>query len=162
MLRQDAMIRWMVDSDSKRVLEIERASFSNPWTSDEMRSTRMRRDCIPLVAEMANYASEPAAIKGFLFYELHVSQFRIVNMAVDPDFRGRGIGTSLINRLIDKLSPLRRRVIKIAVSEENLQMHLFLRTRGFKAKRVLRNHSWDENRKRVDAYEFEFTLGEVV
>ena len=54
-----------------------------------------------------------------------------------PSYRRRGIGEQIIAKLKGKLAPQRRRKILLDVWDANLDCHLFLKSQGFRAVRVL-------------------------
>lgn len=142
-------IRWLIRRDMEEVLAAERASFEFPWTEEEFLSCLRQRNCIGTVAELDH------EIVGFMIYELHQSMLRILNFAVAPRFRRRGVGRQMVQRLIDKLSQQRRREIVLEVRETNLSAQLFFAQCGFRALSVLRNH-YDDTLE--DAYYMRYSL----
>ena len=92
-------IRWLIRRDMDSVLSIERSSFEFPWTEEEFLSCLRQRNCIGTVAEVDH------EIVGFMIYELHQSMLRILNFAVSPDARRKGVGGQMVQRLIDKPEP---------------------------------------------------------
>ena len=94
-----------------------------------------------------------------MIYELHKNRLHLLNFAVAPGHRRRGIGTQMIAKLIGKLASHRRSKISLAVRERNLAAQIFFRTQDFKATRVLRNYYEDSGE---DAFQMELDLGEEV
>lgn len=142
-------IRWLIRRDMDEVLSIERGSFEFPWTEEEFLSCLRQRNCIGTVAELDH------EIVGFMIYELHQSMLRILNFAVLPSARRKGVGRQMVQRLIDKLSQQRRREIVLEVRETNLSAQLFFAGCGFRALSVLRNH-YDDTLE--DAYYMRYSL----
>ena len=142
-------IRWLIRRDIDEVLAIERGSFQFAWNEEEFLCCLRQRNCIGTVAELDH------KIVGFIIYELHKSMLRIMNFAVAPDFRRRGIGQQMVQRLIDKLSQQRRREIVLEVRETNVPAQLFFAKGGFRAVTVLRNHYGDTLE---DAYYMRYCL----
>ncbi|MGH7129283.1 MAG: GNAT family N-acetyltransferase, partial [Planctomycetaceae bacterium] len=101
------------------VLDIERHSFEHAWTEEDFLSCLRQRNCIGMVAEHNH------EIVGFMIYELHKSRLRILNFAVAPQLRRRGVGMQMVQRLVDKLSQQRRSEIVLEVRETNLDAQLF-------------------------------------
>lgn len=120
-------IRWMIRRDMEEVLAIERASFASPWTEHEFVRTLRHRNAIAKVAE------DGERITGFVLYELEKTWIELVNLAVHPEFRGRGLGRDLVGELVRKLSAQRRRAIVADVGERNLDGQRFLAACGFRA-----------------------------
>lgn len=148
-MKTNPHIRWMIRRDMARVLEIESGSFPHPWTEDDFICCLRQRNCIGMVAE------EGEEIMGFMIYELQKNALVLLNFAVDPRYRYRGIGRAMIENLIDKLKHQRRSYLTLHVSDENLGTHLFLRRMGFRAIQVERDFFESPVQ---DAYKFRYTL----
>ena len=84
-------------------------------------------------------AERDERIVGFMIYELHKTRLHILNFAVNPEFRRRGIGAQMVDKLVGKLSHQRRTRILLEVRETNLEAQLFFRSSGFRAVSVLRD-----------------------
>ena len=126
-------IRWMIRRDMPAVLAIEGASFEFPWDNDDFTRCLRQRNCIGMVAEQDD------EVVGFMIYELHKNRLHILNFAVDPNARRRGVGAAMCDKLVGKLSHDRRNRIMLEVRETNLDAQLFFRSLGFKAISVLRD-----------------------
>jgi len=142
-------IRWLIRRDMPDVLGIERACFEHAWSEEDFLCCLRQRNCIGMVAEQDHQ------IVGFMIYELHKLTLRILNFAVDQESQRGGIGSRMIERLVDKLSQQRRREIILEVRETNLDAQLFFRSQGFRALGVLREH-YDDTAE--DAYSMIFRL----
>ncbi len=142
-------IRWLKRCDMPEVLYIERSCFARPWSEEDFICRLRQRNCIGMVAEL-----EPR-ILGFMVYELHKSTIRLLNVAVDPAMHRYGIGTQMVNRLVEKLSQQRRSEVILEVRETNLDAQCFFRSQGFKAISVLHGHYEDT---REDAYVMRYRL----
>lgn len=94
---------------------------------------------------------------GFMIYELHKDKVHILNFVVSPAFRRIDIGTSMIEKIVKKLSKLGRQEIIVVVGESNLPAQLFFKKMSFKAVLVLRGHYDDADE---DAYVFRFSLND--
>jgi len=73
---------------------------------------------------------------GFMLYELHKTSLRVVKFAVHPNERRQGIGSQLVERLVDKLKQQRRTEIEIAIPEASLAAQLFFAACGFVAEEI--------------------------
>ena len=140
-------IRWMIRRDMPEILEIENSSFEFPWSDDDFIRCLRQRNCIGMVAECDD------RVVGFMIYELHKTRLHVLNLAVHPDFRRRGIGTQMAEKLISKLSQERRSRILLEIRETNLPAQLFFRQIGFRAVSVLRDFYEDTTE---DAYLMQF------
>lgn len=131
----DAPIRWLIRRDMRDVLRIEDESFDCGWTEEDFLCCLRQRNCIGMVAEHNH------SVVGFMIYELHKAQFNVLNLAVDPQYRNCGVGTQMMDRLIDKLvnGANRRTRIELEVRERNLPAQLFFQKCGFRAEHVVRD-----------------------
>jgi len=140
-------IRWMIRRDMPEVLDIERGSFEFPWFEEDFIRCLRQRNCIGMVAEHGE------RVVGFMIYELHKTRLHILNFAVAPEFRRRGVGKQMIEKLIGKLSSQRRTRITLEVRETNLPAQLFFKSASFRAVTVLRAYYEDSPE---DAYLMQF------
>lgn len=145
----NVQIRWLIRRDMADVLEIERQSFENVWTEEDFLCCLRQRNCIGMVAEVDHQ------VVGFMIYELHKSRLRVLNFAVAPNVRRCGVGSQMVQRLVDKLSQQRRKEIVLEVRESNLDAQLFYQNQGFMAFGVLRKHYDDTDE---DAYVMRYRL----
>ena len=140
-------IRWMIRRDMPEVLDIEQASFEFPWSEEDFIRCLRQRNCIGMVAEHGE------RVVGFMIYELHKTRLHILNFAVATEFRRRGVGRQMIDKLVSKLSSQRRTRITLEVRETNLPAQLFFRSAAFRAVTVLRAYYEDSPE---DAYLMQF------
>ena len=136
-------IRWMIRRDMPEVLDIESRSFEFPWSEEDFIRCLRQRNCIGMVAEYDE------RVVGFMIYELHKNRLHILNFAVRPEFRRRGVATAMVKKLNGKLSQQRRNRILLEIRETNLGAQLFFRDSGFRAISVLRDFYEDTTE---DAY----------
>lgn len=140
-------LRWMLERDLAEVLAIEQASFAFPWGEADFVQLLCRRNCTGMVAEFGDH------VVGMYIYMYHRDRIELLNLAVQPEFRHRGVGRQMIETLAGKLSPERRNHIVLCVRETNLPGQLFFRAVGFRAAAVLRGHFQDTGE---DAYGMEY------
>ncbi len=120
-------VRWMIHRDLPEVLFTEQISKEDAWGEEDFLRCLRNRDCIGMVAE------EDEKVVGFMIYELHENKLFLLNFAVHPLFRKRGVGMQMAGKLIDKLSSHRRTRITLEIRETNIEALLFFQTNGFKA-----------------------------
>jgi ribosomal-protein-alanine N-acetyltransferase len=143
-------VRWLIRKDMREVLDIENHSFPKAvWTEDDFLSALRQRNCIGMVADVCG------EVVGYMIYELHNEQLRLLNFAVNQSFRRQGIGAQMIHRLKQKLSQQRRKRIVFEVRETNMDALRFFRTMGFKAYALLPGFYSDTTE---DAISMRFTL----
>ncbi len=144
-------IRWMIRRDMPEVLGIENGSFEFSWSEDDFIRCLRQRNCIGMVAEYDE------RVVGFMIYELHKNQLHVLNFAVRPDIRRRGVGRQMVEKLIGKLSQQRRNRVLLEIRETNLAAQVFFRNLGFMATSVLRDY-YDDTTE--DAYVMQYRYRE--
>lgn len=90
------MIREMTTSDIPGVLEIEKTLQGRQWTSRAFEESLQQEYTFFYVAE------EEGAIAGYCCIERLYEEAEIVNVAVDPQLRRRGIGDELLDRALEE------------------------------------------------------------
>jgi len=144
-------IRWMIRRDMADLLRIERAAFDFPWFEEDFVRCLRQRNCIGFVATIGE-----EDVVGFMVYEFHRTRLDLINFAVDPDYRGVGVGSQMLEKLIGKLSDNKRTRITLAVRETNLPAQKFFASHGFRAVNVLRDYYDEAEHGAEDAYLFHF------
>jgi ribosomal-protein-alanine N-acetyltransferase len=151
------------------VLRIERESFAHPWSAaDWIGELRVRRT-IGIVADASGLwlgeqcpldPQSAQAVVGFMVYRAEPLHVEIVNFAVAPQYRRRGVGRAMAKMLRLKLSQQGRREILVPVSEHNLDGQLFWRALGYRAVDIWPAWFDDGPPEPADAYVFRLGLGE--
>lgn len=164
-------IRWMIKRDMPSVMEIERASFSEPWLEKDFIKCLRTRNCIGMVCERfeseTDYTQAACAntyidVAGFMVYELNKRYFNILNFAVNPAFRRQGVGTAMFNKIANKLSPERRIRLHADVRVDNLDAAAFFLKMGCRQVGILEGKYLYEDGSREDARELRYlSLGNV-
>jgi len=89
----DGTIAWAAwDADLDAILEIDRASFADPWTRAMYAEERghPERSCL------AVWRSADGAVAGYISFWVVVDEVHINNVAVRPEARTHGIGRRLV------------------------------------------------------------------
>ncbi|KKS06848.1 MAG: ribosomal-protein-alanine N-acetyltransferase [Candidatus Staskawiczbacteria bacterium RIFOXYD1_FULL_39_28] len=134
---------WLVRKHLPEVIAIENESFEFSWPeNDFLCCLRTRRDVGRVVL------SEDRVV-GFVIYGLYSDFSHVINLAVAPNFRRKGVGSQIITELYASLPWRKRNRIVTEVRERNLAAQLFFRTNGFVAQDVLHNY-YDDSPE--DAY----------
>jgi ribosomal-protein-alanine N-acetyltransferase len=98
----------MVPGDLPEVVAIERASFPNPWTGPLFLQELQVGFSRTIVAR-----DRDAAIVGYLCRWLVADEIHVLNVAVAPRARGRGLGAALLRRVLDEAAV--RRVVAVTL-----------------------------------------------
>lgn len=155
-------IRWMIRRDLPEVCEIEQKAFDFSWTEEEFIQCLRIRNCIGMVAYIQNRKiPSEEKIVGYMLYELFKNRLRLLNFAVDYDYRLNGVGRAMIQKLIDKLSSHRRSKIVLALRESNLDAQIFFRSMGFRASKILHNF-YPQNGENAYVFKFQLQNSEVL
>ncbi len=93
-------IRRMKPEDVPQVLEIEKSCFSNPWS----RETFLGEIQNGIISHPIVVIERPTdRVVGYVVYWRVQDDVQINNVAVHPDWRGRGIGEALLSSVIEKM-----------------------------------------------------------
>lgn len=95
------MIRRMTAEDIEQVLEVERASFHDPWSKEVFNATLLLPYAYYYVAEIQT-PDAGTRIIGECGVRDIVGEGEITNVAVHPDFRGLGIAARMFGTLIEE------------------------------------------------------------
>ena len=89
-------LRRLEPRDLDAVEEIERESYPTPW-SRSMFDAELRK---PSSLALGAFA-EDGDLVGYAFVSRYVDAWHVMNVAVAPEFRRRGIASALLERLFD-------------------------------------------------------------
>lgn len=119
-------IREIFPSDISRLVEIEKASFTSPWTKEMLKVQINSPSAFNLAIESKNY------VVGYIMCILASDECHVLNFAVDPKLRRRGFGSKLFSFALSKLKKRGIRSVYLEVRESNLPaINLYLKF-GFK------------------------------
>ena len=92
-------LRRLALADLLAIEEIERRSYPTPWSRSMFAGELAKPSSICLGAFEAE--GEEGALVGYLIVSRYVDAWHVMNVAVDPEHRGRGVATMLLERLFD-------------------------------------------------------------
>lgn len=145
-------MRYMTTCDLPHVARIEALSYADPWTEDDFALAARERNVVCYVAERPGDA-QPI---GYAVICFERGAIRMLNLAVDPGNRRRGVGEAMVNRLVGLLKSHKKTDLVLNVSDENLAAHLFLKQVGFVAEGVRRGGPGE-----ADQYLFRWCIPEA-
>lgn len=125
------MIRKFKFSDLPRILEIEKKSFKNPWLKWEFKWWWFRKNFNFLVYEIED------RVVGYIIFS---SRGDIANIAVDLNYRRKGIATKLVKEVIDEIDQA-----QVEVRESNQIAQKFYQSLGFRKKTRIPKYYGDED-----------------
>ena len=146
----EVRIRPMTEADLGRVLEIERASFTVPWTPATFAGLIRRDDSHLRVAEV------DGVVVGYTAVWIVVDQAELGDIAVEAAWRGRGIGARLLAAAIDLVRERGVRELYLEVRVSNDGARRLYERHGF---RVVGRRPRYYVRPREDALVLRLELG---
>lgn len=124
-----ATIRPATWEDVPLVAAIESESFSDPWSERSFGEILLASAAIFLVAA----PSESRSIAGYVIALVVQNEGEILNLAVAPDFRRRGLGGELLDAGLSAVHARGARDIFLEVRESNQAALALYGSRGFSA-----------------------------
>lgn len=119
-------------TDLLRLLEIERASFEQPWSKEDFLDFLSDKKCLGITARAEG------RIVGFAMVSMLPRAIELFAIAVHPDYRRKGIGSALLSNLKEKLNKHKPKLVA-EVRDSMLPVHLFLKANNLTATEVLRD-----------------------
>lgn len=138
--KKDAVtIALMRTDDLDRVLAIEQASFSTPWSKNLFLSEFRNRPISNLLVALLQGQPERIVVGYCIFWLVH-DEMHILNIAVDPTFRRRGIAHALARTAL--LFAIKKGSVRamLEVRESNMQARLMYAGLGFIATYVRKKY----------------------
>lgn len=136
----DIVIREMTIEDIDQVLEIEKDSFTTPWSRDAF---------IVEVTEnmLAKYivADLGGMVVGYGGIWIIIDEGHVTNIAILKDYRGLGIGKKILEGLIYICSERNINAMTLEVRESNEIAKSLYRQYGFKEYGIRPNYYADDN-----------------
>ena len=111
--------------DVARVAEIERESFSDPWSRDAFQSLLVSPAVVFAVATVAE------RVAGYVVMWLAADEGEIANLAVASDVRRQGMGSVLLAHAVDVGRVSGTAVIFLEVRESNVAARALYASHGF-------------------------------
>lgn len=127
-------IRSMRWEDLPTVLRIEEQSYEFPWT------LAIFRDCLR-VGYVCRVLEGPGGVIGHGLMSVGAGECHLLNICVQPDYQRRGLGTRMVEHLLDEA---RRRGVRMALLEVRVSNQV--------AYRIYQRLGFDEIGLRKDYY----------
>jgi len=134
-------LRRLVLGDLREIEEIERRSYGTPWSRSMFAGELAKPSSICLGAFGANEQED--RLVGYLIVSRYVDAWHVMNVAVDPDHRSRGIATMLLERLFELTADDARRGYTLEVRVSNATAIALYERLGFEARGIRRGYYTD-------------------
>ena len=103
----------MNSSHVAQVAELEKICFSDPWSEKSIASELDNKLAFWLVA------AEGDTVAGYIGSQTVIDETDMMNVAVHPDFRRKGIAEALVNTLVENLQKMGSRCLTLEVRASN-------------------------------------------
>lgn len=120
------IIRSMDSQDIFSVLEVEKRSFTIPWSEEMFRIELQNPNCLYFVAEISN------VIVGYVGLWIIVDEGHISSIAVDPSYRRLKIGRALMQNIFDIAQKKQLKGLTLEVRASNIGAIELYKSFGFK------------------------------
>lgn len=101
-------------ADLQEVLILERASFPHPWSEEHILNEIHSSHSFPLLARL-----EDGTCAGYICPMLVLDEGQILNVAVQPSCRGRGVGKMLLEAVLELFREKGATVVYLEVRPTN-------------------------------------------
>lgn len=119
-------IRRATLDDLQGMMKIERASFPTPWPV-----AAIAADICENAFSRTLVAEDGDGVAGFIIYWVVEDERHLQNLAVDPSRRGRGIGRSMVELLVEEARRPPGAVVTLEVRESNDPARALYESFGF-------------------------------
>jgi ribosomal-protein-alanine N-acetyltransferase len=130
-------IRPLTTSDLGPIERIERRSYPTPWSRSMFASEIAKPSSICLGAY------ENGDLLGYLIISRYADAWHVMNIAVDPDHRGRGVARALFDRLFELTTGDETRGYTLEVRVSNQEAIRLYDRLGFRSRGVRRGYYTD-------------------
>lgn len=120
-LEKEYSLRPMLIDDIPQIVAIEKKSFPTPWSAYAF-------TCELCDNEFAKYlvlttTQDPATVIGYGGMWIIIDEAHITNIAVNPPYRGKGLGRLMMEGLINlaKMKRAQRMTLEVRVSNDRAQ-----------------------------------------
>jgi len=120
------LIREMREEDLPAIVEIERTSFSLPWSETSFRKELHKTRPLSRVALLND------TVVGYVCAECVADEGHILNLAVRPDYRQKGIATTLVETSIEEMKLRACRFVYLEVRASNYAAKRLYQSFGFR------------------------------
>ena len=124
--------------DLDAIEQIERVSYPTPWSRSMFATELAKPSSLSLGA-----VDETEALVGYLVLSRYVDAWHVMNVAVSPDWRRRGVATALLRRLLEDTRDDAERGYTLEVRVSNVGAIALYEQFGFRPKGVRKGYYTD-------------------
>ena len=108
-----------------QIAELEKICFSDPWSENSIASELNNKLAFWLTA------LEEDRVAGYIGSQTVMDESDMMNVAVHPDFRRKGIAEALVNALVDQLKIMGSHCLTLEVRASNMPAITLYEKLGF-------------------------------
>jgi ribosomal-protein-alanine N-acetyltransferase len=162
---EEVILSPMQESDLDEVLALERTSFTEPWTKKmflgELRGNAFATNLVARAGEGGcGEGIAAGALLGYIMFWVVFEELHLMNLAVSPDVRRRGIGTKLVNHALSVGADRGVRTALLEVRASNQAALIMYEGLGF-IRRGVRKGYYDHPREDAVIMTFLMKKGEA-
>lgn len=132
------VFREMKEEDIDQVLVIEHASFSTPWSKEAFyNELNKNRFALYLVLE------DQGKVVGYCGTWIVIDEAHITNVAMLPEYRGKGLGEATMKKLIEVAKEKGVKTMTLEVRVSNHVAQSLYRKLGFQDGGIRKNYYTD-------------------
>ena len=131
-------LRRLEARDLDAVEEIERASYPTPWSRGMFAAELQKPSSLALGAYR-----DSGELVGYAIVSRYIDAWHVMNVAVDPVYRRRGVARELLERLFDVTATDPRRGYTLEVRVSNTDAIRLYERLGFEARGIRRGYYTD-------------------
>lgn len=130
-------VREWTEKDLAKIVFCERTCFSDPWTTEMIKSEFSRSDFYGLLIE------EQGEILGYIYGTVLFEDAELMKIAVLPDYRGQGLACALTEGFIQGVKERGGERIFLEVRASNLPALKLYQGHGFEKTRLRKRYYAD-------------------
>ena len=123
----------MREEDLQAVMDIEQVSFPDPWTKEGFRQSMEQPYSLMLTARLND------EIIGYCCLYHILDEGEIINVAIHPRYRGRGLGSQMLGQMLDMGKALGIVRFILDVRDSNISARKLYEKAGFKKIAIQKN-----------------------
>ena len=117
-----------------QVAQLEKLCFSDPWSEKSIASELSNKLALWLVAVDGD------SVAGYVGSQTVIDETDMMNIAVHPDIRRKGIGEMLVFRLVEELDSMGSHALMLEVRASNVPAISLYEKLGFKQAGLRKNY----------------------
>lgn len=139
----EGKIRRLGVEDAPQLVSIAAAAGAAEWSAESYKKLCRSVECVSFVHELEGQ------ITGFVLGRRFAEEAEVLNLAVRPEERKKGIGGSLLQAAVEELRKVGVARVYLEVREGNVEARSFYQSHGFRVTGVRPNYYREPNEAAV-------------